>query len=59
MKARKLKQLGRRWALTGEVDTKYLAWLPSVSTMYNGHIWPIGVSVKFLWFGCSILYIPD
>lgn len=59
MKRRKLKRLSKHWAFTGEIDTKYLAWLPAISTIYNGHIWPIGFSLKFLWAGFSIVYVPD
>lgn len=55
----KVKSLGRNktWALVGDYSSKYFNWTPSIATIYKGHIWPIGISIKWLWFGGSITYL--
>ncbi len=56
-KKNKVKQICKVWSLMWMWDTKYLCWLPSLATIYKGHIWPIGISFKWLWFGASFVYV--
>lgn len=56
-KVTKLKRIGRSYSAMATIDTKYLHWLPSLATIYKGHIHPIGVSFRWLWFGVSFVYV--
>ncbi|WP_455996579.1 hypothetical protein [Phocaeicola barnesiae] len=59
MKAKHFKQLGKNWALYSEVNTKYCNWTPSIATVHEGMIWPNGISVKFLWFGVTLIRVSE
>ncbi len=58
---RKVKALGKSkaWAIVVEMGTKYLNITPSIATIYKGHVWPIGISIKWLYFGVSLTYIGE
>lgn len=47
----------KQFAITLDFGTKYVSLIPSIATVYQGHIWPIGISFKFLYFGISIVYV--
>ena len=59
MKAKHFKQLGKNWALYSEINTKYCNWTPSIATVHEGMIWPNGISVKFLWFGVTLIRVSE
>lgn len=59
MKAKHFKQLGKNWALYSEINTKYCNWTLSIATVHEGMIWPNGVSVKFLWFGVTLIRVSE
>ena len=59
MKAKHFKQLGKNWALYSEVNTKYCNLTPSIATVHEGMIWPNGISVKFLWFGVTLIRVSE
>jgi hypothetical protein len=59
MKAKHFKQFGKNWALYSEVNTKYCNWTPSIATVHEGMIWPNGISVKFLWFGVTLIRVSE
>lgn len=56
---RGMKQLGKRCAITWDIHFKYTNWTVSISTVHNGHPWPIGLSVRFLWLGVSLVYVEE
>lgn len=61
MNFKKIKSIGKykQWALTMDFGTKYVSLIPSLATIYHGHIWPIGISFKFLYFSISIVYVGN
>lgn len=59
MKTKHFKQLGENWALYSEINTKYCNWAPSIATVHEGMIWPNGISVKFLWFGVTLIRVSE
>ena len=54
---KKLKQVGKNWSIVGTVETKIVALTPSIATIHKGNIWPIGISLKWLYFGVSFVYV--
>ena len=52
-----MKQLGKSWALYWEVSWKYTNLTPSIATVHDGQVLPIGVSIKFLWFGVALIKV--
>lgn len=58
-KKRHMKQLGKSWALYWEVSWKYTNLTPSIATVHDGQVLPIGVSIKFLWFGVALIKVHE
>lgn len=56
-KINKVKQIGKSYSLMGMVDTKYCCYIPSIATIHKGQLWPIGISIKWLWFGVSFVNV--
>lgn len=42
-----------------EINTKYCNWTPSIATVHEGMIWPNGISIKFLWFGVTLIRVSE